>query len=123
MPWLFNLRNRLPGCRRAGRALARRVGGAFAAALAARHLLARRADAGSSPAATRLLAAAKAVVLFVDTFNGHFESENAVAAVRVLQAAGYTVHAARARAAATLCCGRTYCPRHGRARPGRGRGS
>ena len=35
------------------------------------------------------------MVLFVDTFNGHFETENAVAAVRVLQAAGY----ARARGA------------------------
>ncbi|MCB2027857.1 MAG: hypothetical protein KDH18_03705, partial [Rhodoferax sp.] len=35
-----------------------------------------------------------AAVLFVDTFNGHFESENARDAVRVLQAAGYAVHVA-----------------------------
>src|SRR3546814_7581739 len=34
----------------------------------------------------------RSAVLFVDTFNGTFESENAVAALRVLQAAGYTVH-------------------------------
>jgi Fe-S oxidoreductase len=47
-------------------------------------------------------------VLFVDTFNGHLDSENAVAAVRVLQAAGYAVHAARGERDATLCCGRTY---------------
>jgi FAD/FMN-containing dehydrogenase/ferredoxin len=35
-----------------------------------------------------VLAAARPVVLFVDTFNGTFESDNAVAAVRVLNAAG-----------------------------------
>ena len=52
------------------------------------------------------LAAAKAVVLFVDTFNGYFHSENAVAAVRVLRAAGYAVHVPRGRSGA-LCCGRT----------------
>ena len=34
----------------------------------------------------------KAAVLFVDTFNGTFETENARAAARVLQAAGYTLH-------------------------------
>ena len=52
------------------------------------------------------LTAEKAAVLFVDTFNGNFESENAVAAVRVLQAAGYAVHVAE-RPGAALCCGRT----------------
>ena len=52
------------------------------------------------------LTAEKAVVLFVDTFNGNFESENAVAAVRVLQAAGYAVHVAE-KPGAALCCGRT----------------
>jgi len=56
-----------------------------------------------------LLTAAKPVVLFVDTFNGQLETENALAAVRVLQAAGYTVHAARGeRNKQPLCCGRTY---------------
>ena len=56
------------------------------------------------------LASAKAVVLFVDTFNGYFESGNASAALRVLQAAGYTVHvASKAQADGKhLCCGRTY---------------
>jgi Fe-S oxidoreductase len=34
----------------------------------------------------------KAALLFVDTFNGTFESENALAAARVLKAAGYTLH-------------------------------
>jgi Fe-S oxidoreductase len=52
----------------------------------------------------------KPVVLFVDTFNGTFEDDNARAAVRVLQAAGYTVHvASKAEADGKhLCCGRTY---------------
>ena len=48
------------------------------------------------------------MVLFVDTFNGAFESENAVDAVRVLQAGGYAVHvASRADGGGALCCGRT----------------
>ncbi|OZI43294.1 FAD-binding and (Fe-S)-binding domain-containing protein [Bordetella genomosp. 4] len=53
------------------------------------------------------------VVLFADTFNNYFESENARAALAVLQAAGYRVHVARPAADDTephrpLCCGRTY---------------
>jgi Fe-S oxidoreductase len=43
------------------------------------------------------------VVLFVDTFTRHFEPENARAALRVLEAAGYKVHATEG-----LCCGRTF---------------
>ena len=42
------------------------------------------------------------VVLFVDTFNRYFEPENAHAALKVLRAAGYRVHAPHG-----LCCGRT----------------
>lgn len=49
------------------------------------------------------------VVLFADTFNNYFESENARAALRVLEAAGYTVHIAQAAGESRpLCCGRTY---------------
>jgi Fe-S oxidoreductase len=61
-----------------------------------------------------VLAATKPVVLFVDTFNGYFESDNARAAVKVLQAAGYTVHVAAKQCSSStsgsghLCCGRTY---------------
>jgi Fe-S oxidoreductase len=60
-----------------------------------------------------VLASSKAVVLFVDTFNGYFESKNAHAAVKVLQTAGYTVHVAAKHGGASqgaghLCCGRTY---------------
>jgi Fe-S oxidoreductase len=43
------------------------------------------------------------VILFVDTFNRYFEPENARAAMKVLEAAGYRVHAP-----AGLCCGRTF---------------
>ena len=49
------------------------------------------------------------VVLLVDTFNRYFEPENARAAIRVLQAAGYRVHAAQPRnGGRPLCCGRTF---------------
>jgi len=49
----------------------------------------------------------KAAVLFVDTFNGTFEKENALAAARVLKAAGYVVHTLAARAD-IVGCGRTF---------------
>ena len=59
-----------------------------------------------------VLKATKPVVLFVDTFNGFFESHNASAALDVLQAAGYSVHiAAKDAHSGTqghLCCGRTF---------------
>jgi Fe-S oxidoreductase len=57
-----------------------------------------------------VLKASKPVVLFVDTFNGYFESDNASAALKVLQAAGYAVHIATKKVAngKHLCCGRTY---------------
>ena len=52
------------------------------------------------------------VVLFVDCFNNYHEPENAHAALRVLEAAGYVVHIARARdRARPLCCGRTFLSR------------
>jgi FAD/FMN-containing dehydrogenase/Fe-S oxidoreductase len=53
--------------------------------------------------------AGREVVLFVDTFNRWFEPDNARAAVRVLQAAGCRVHAARPLTTGRpLCCGRTF---------------
>ncbi len=49
------------------------------------------------------------VVLFIDTFNNYFEPDNARAALKVLEAAGYTVHIPRAKdTKRPLCCGRTY---------------
>ena len=51
------------------------------------------------------------VVLFVDCFNNYHEPENAHAALRVLEAAGYAVHIARAKdkdGSRPLCCGRSF---------------
>ncbi len=49
------------------------------------------------------------VVLLVDTFNRYFEPENARAAIRVLEAAGFRVHVAQpAIGERPLCCGRTF---------------
>ncbi len=109
-PWLFNLRDRLPGAA----ALSERWLG-----LSARRTLPRwRRDTFAAIAPelglvsrdTVLQAAVgdgKAVVLFVDTFNGHFETENARDAVRVLQAGGYAVHVATQPDGRAPCCGRT----------------
>lgn len=52
--------------------------------------------------------AMREVVLFVDTFNNYMESENARAAKRVLEAAGYRVHLNVKLGERPLCCGRTY---------------
>ena len=50
------------------------------------------------------------VVLFADTFNRYFERENLDAALSVLVAGGYRVHAALPKDgdARPLCCGRTF---------------
>jgi len=47
-------------------------------------------------------------VLWTDTFNEYFEPDNAVAAILVLQTAGYTVHAVRGAQGRAPCCGRTH---------------
>ena len=107
IPWLANLRNGSPVLARLGE---RWLG------LSARRSLPRwRSDtfwrvAASLGLADRAatFAATKSVALFVDTFNGHFETENALAAVRVLQAAGYAVHVAERPGGGAVCCGRTY---------------
>ncbi|MBI1205390.1 MAG: FAD-binding protein [Rhodopseudomonas sp.] len=53
---------------------------------------------------------AREVVLFADTFNRYFERENLDAALAVLSAAGYRVHAAVPNDGdkRPLCCGRTF---------------
>ncbi|EPC01494.1 lactate dehydrogenase [Litchfieldella anticariensis FP35 = DSM 16096] len=48
------------------------------------------------------------VMLFVDTFNNYMEGDNARAAKRVLEAAGYRVHLNVRKGERPLCCGRTY---------------
>jgi FAD/FMN-containing dehydrogenase/Fe-S oxidoreductase len=109
-PWLLNLRDRLPGAAW----LSEKCTG-----LAAQRPLPKwRADTFFSADDAKLFSTAeaalaahatngKAAVLFVDTFNGVFETETAHAAARVLRSAGYTVHTLR-RDAGHYCCGRTF---------------
>ncbi|MBA2722457.1 MAG: hypothetical protein H0U56_06080 [Methylibium sp.] len=105
-PWLANLRDRLPG--------AAHLSERWLGLAATRRLPQFRRDsfwrrAPSLPVATReeAFTAEKAVVLFVDTFNGSFETENALAALQVLRAAGYAVHVTH-KSGGHHCCGRTY---------------
>ena len=105
-PFVANLRDALPGAAR----LSERIAG-----LSAQRTLPQwRGDTFlSSKAAKAAAVDAPDVVLLVDTFNNYHEPENAHAALRVLQAAGYRVAVARAAASDAerdrpLCCGRTY---------------
>jgi Fe-S oxidoreductase len=106
LPWLGNLREALPGAAWIGE---RTLGLARRRSLPRwrRDTFLRDTDAGKAEASNA------DVVLFVDTFTNYFEPDNARAALRVLEAAGYRVHVARAAAddaepARPLCCGRTY---------------
>jgi FAD/FMN-containing dehydrogenase/Fe-S oxidoreductase len=110
VPWLMNLRDAVPGAAwlsekmlgfSARRSLPRWRTDTFWRSERIK-TLATREQALDAMAGT-----GRAAVLFVDTFNGTFESENAWAAVRVLQAAGYAVHAV-AKDEGHHCCGRTY---------------
>jgi Fe-S oxidoreductase len=104
---LLNLRNRSPLLARWGERLLGFSARRSLPAWQSRHFF---SDTPRTATREEALAAGKAVVLFVDTFNGFFESENARAALRVLQAAGYTVHLAAKLLpdGKHLCCGRTY---------------
>ena len=112
LPWLLNLRNSVPG--------AAWIGEKLLGFSAKRSLPAWRSDTfwrakdnepGLFADRDAVLAVArrggKAAVLFVDTVNGTFESENAFAAARVLQAAGYLLHTVEKRGG-HHCCGRTF---------------
>ncbi len=102
VPWLLNLRNRVPALARLGE----RVLGLAAG----RSLPTWRTDRF----APRELAVGPEggpdVVLFADTFNRAFERETLDAALAVLVAGGYRVHLPRAADGSSrpLCCGRTY---------------
>jgi Fe-S oxidoreductase len=106
VPELLNLRNRVPALARLSE---RWLGLATARSLPRwrRDTMQRSAPSFGLASAAQVLGAGKAVVLWVDTFNGAFETENARDAVRVLQAAGYAVHVP-GLAGEPLCCGRTY---------------
>ncbi len=104
-PKLFNWRDRSKLLRRASE---------NAAGFSARRSLPRwREDIYREPAAeadTSSGGSQREVVLFADTFNRYFERENLDAALRVLAAGGYRVHAVRPpeEGARPLCCGRTF---------------
>ena len=115
-PWLGNLRDHIPG----GAWLGEKLLGIAAG----RSLPSWRSDTfwralpgigtlGSGPFAhTRAIDAfrrdGKAAALFVDTFNGYFETENGAAAARVLKAAGYDLAVVARADGRPHCCGRTW---------------
>ncbi len=63
-----------------------------------------------SYSAAKAAGPAREVVLFADTFNRYFEHENLEAALSVLTAGGYRVHAVmpKDKIDRPLCCGRTF---------------
>ena len=122
VPWLLNLRDRLPGAAWLEREAARPLGQAPPARPGAATPSGAPRDASMFASRDATIAAAraggKAAVLFVDTFNGTFESENALAAARVLQAAGYTLHTRRQGRRPPLL--RPHLPRQRHGRRGQG---
>jgi FAD/FMN-containing dehydrogenase/Fe-S oxidoreductase len=107
---VLNLRNAVPG--------AARLSEAITGFSAKRSLPRWRSDTFWRSPDVKLLASGqevlaaagsggRAALLFVDTFNGTFESENALAAARVLRAAGYTLGTV-IKDGGHYCCGRTY---------------
>jgi FAD/FMN-containing dehydrogenase/Fe-S oxidoreductase len=110
-PYWFNLRNRSP--------VLRRLSALFAQFSTRRSLPVWRKDiyrdrsdwtyplAGQESQEAQPV---REVVLFADTFNRYFERENLDAAMRVLVAGGYRVHAAVPKDGdpRPLCCGRTF---------------
>jgi FAD/FMN-containing dehydrogenase/Fe-S oxidoreductase len=106
-PYLFNLRNDSP--------MLRRVSDRFAGFSDKRSLPKWREDIYRDRSDWRYKSLAdktptREVVLFADTFNRYFERENLDAAMSVLVAGGYRVHAALPQGDndRPLCCGRTF---------------
>ena len=116
LPWLLNLRDTVPGLAAlserllgfsAKRTLPKWRSDSFCASQAS--LLARPSSRPSPIKGEGAHSKNREAALFIDTFNNYFEPENARAALRVLQAAGYTVHLPRpADNGRPLCCGRTF---------------
>jgi len=100
--WILNLRDKIPGLAELSEAVA-----GFSAQRSLPRWAARPFRADETAAATGT--ERPDVALFVDTFNTWFEPENARAAVRVLEAAGYRVSIPTAGIGdRPLCCGRTF---------------
>ncbi len=102
LPWIMNLRDRLPGAAW----MSERVAG-FSAK---RPLPTWRSDVFKTSGGKIGSAEGREVVLFADTFNTYFEPENLRAAVSVLTAGGYCIHLAAPvdTIQRPLCCGRTF---------------
>jgi Fe-S oxidoreductase len=102
LPWLLNLRDRLPG--------AAKLSETVAGFSARRSLPKWRSDVFDERAQAAGEGANGEVVLFADTFNRYFERENIDAALAVLEAGGYRVHVAKPadNSSRPLCCGRTF---------------
>ena len=105
--WLFNLRDRIPLLRRASELI-----GNFSVRRSLpkwrKDVYRDRSDwTYDKKAATEPV---REVVLFADTFNRYFERENLDAALRVLTAGGYRVHAVKPQEGdgRPFCCGRTF---------------
>jgi FAD/FMN-containing dehydrogenase/Fe-S oxidoreductase len=93
---LMNLRNRTPLLARLGE---KRFG------LSARRKL---PEWSNDPYRGSSSGSGREVVLLVDTFNRYFEPENARAAERVLNRAGYRAISPASASGKPLCCGRTF---------------
>jgi len=104
LPWLFNLRDLVPGAATLSEAVAQ---------FSARRPLPKwRSDyfrQDKLRSASTGQRTGREVVVFADTFNRYFEPENIDAAIAVLAAGGYKIHfAAPKDGARPLCCGRTF---------------
>lgn len=98
--WFLHLRDQVPGFR----ALSERLLG-----FSAKRSLPRWHERPFLPSTNGApLGGSKDVMLFADTFTTWFEPENARAARRVLEAAGYHVHHPVTAGGRAPCCGRTF---------------
>ncbi|WP_322096626.1 FAD-linked oxidase C-terminal domain-containing protein [Pelagibius sp.] len=98
LPWLMNLRDRLPGAATLSEKL---LGLSAERSLPKWHRRPYRPTEAGDEAAE--------VLLFADTFNRYFEPENLQAAEAVLRRAGVKLgHALPQSGGRALCCGRTY---------------
>ena len=111
--WMMNLRDRIPGLpavteRLLGLSAKRTLPRWRSDPFRVEELAARAARGSDRPSAAQ--SDGSEVVLFSDTFTTWFEPENARAAVRVLEAAGYRVRPAAPPPGECrpLCCGRTF---------------
>ncbi len=104
--WLANLRNRVPVLRKASEVFAG-FSGRRSLPKWRKDIYRDRSDWAYNAATAEPV---REVVLFADTFNRYFERENLDAALSVLVAAGYHVHAAMPADGdeRPLCCGRTF---------------